>query len=70
MNYVEYLTKTHYNKNAESLARWYKLSERLKLSGNKGNNLLADAYMSAIIWILKMKNVEFVKEFNTYRRIV
>ena len=36
MNYVNYLIKKHQHLNAESLAKWYKLTQELKASKNRG----------------------------------
>ena len=70
MNYVNYLIRTHQHLNAESLAKWYKLTQELKASKNRGCNLLSDAYTTAILWILKSKDDEYNKTFHSYRRIV
>lgn len=69
MDYINYLIRTHQHITAENLAKWYVLAQKLSKSENKGNNLLSDAYNTAIIRILKSKDEDYNKTFDIYRRL-
>lgn len=69
MNYTDFLIQKLERKDARYLAREYKYAQILLKSKNIGENTIGKNIISAVNYILELKDMLFQKNFKNYMRI-
>lgn len=69
MNYTDFLIQKFEKKDAKYLAQEYKFAQLLIKSKNIGENTVGKNIMSAIDYILELKDMLFQKSFKNYMRV-
>ena len=70
MTYIEFLRKKYEKANTYDLLELTLLSEKLKNSSNEGEKYLGMNYSIAINWILKAKDLKFLKAYGELKRVL
>lgn len=69
MNYTDFLIQKYEKQSAKELAKEYKIGQLLIKSKNTGDRMIGVSYLSAIGWVLKMKDMMFMRNFHTYKKV-